>query len=331
MFAVVAKGADPADPLSCLYTGEWPEPEVPYGWTTVSVRAASLNQHDLWTLRGVGPPTRRMPVVLGSDAAGIDEDGNEVVVHSVIGDPGAGRGDETLDPRRALLGEEHHGTFAERVAVPRRNLVPKPAGLSFEAAACLPGAWLTAYRMLFGASGLAPGDTVLVQGAGGGVSTALIALGAVAGFRVWVTSRSAERRGRAVEIGAHAAFPVGERLPERVDAVMETVGEATWAHSLRSTRPGGRIVISGATTGGMPPADLHHVFFRQLTIVGSTLGTLADLHALSRLCATHGIAPLVDRVLPLDRAREGFEALEGGGVFGKVVFTPPSAAGADRG
>ncbi|MFF2658435.1 zinc-binding dehydrogenase [Kitasatospora sp. NPDC058032] len=322
MLAVVAKSADRADPLAGLHVGDWPAPRAEGDWTTVTVRAASLNQHDLWTLRGVGPGARHLPVVLGSDAAGVDEDGNEVLIHPVVGDPAAGHGDETLDPARTLLGDEHDGTFAERVAVPRRNLVPKPAGLSFEEAACLPGAWLTAYRMLFKRSGVRPGGTVLVQGAGGGVSTALIALGSAAGYRMWVTGRSEERRERALRLGAEGVFAAGARLPDRVDAVMETVGEATWAHSLRSVRPGGRVVVSGATTGAMPPADLAHVFFRQLTIVGSTLGTREELVELAAFCTAHRLAPVVDRVLPLSRAREGFQVLADGAVFGKVVFDP---------
>ncbi|WP_432092900.1 zinc-binding dehydrogenase [Streptomyces sp. bgisy100] len=324
MLAVVAKSSDPVDPLSGLHVGEWPEPCVPDGWTTVTVRAATLNQHDLWTLRGVGSGAQSLPVVLGSDAAGIDEQGNEVIVHSVIGDPAAGRGDETLDPDRTLLGDEHDGTFAERVVVPRRNLVAKPPELSFEEAACLPGAWLTAYRMLFHRAAVGPGDTVLVQGAGGGVSTALVVLGSAAGLRVWVTGRSPERRARALRLGADAVFPAGARLPARVDAVMETVGEATWAHSLRSVRPGGHVVVSGATTGSMPGADLAHIFFRQLTVVGSTLGTRDELRDLARFCAVHRLAPVIDRVLPLERAHEAFRALRDGEVFGKAVLTPLS-------
>src|SRR5262245_25222406 len=125
-----------------------PEPEPPDGWTTVTVKATSLNHHDLWSLRGVGLGEEQLPRILGRDAAGLDEDGNEVIVHAVIASPGW-RGDETLDPKRSLLSERHPGTFAERVAVPRHNLVPKPPELSFEQAACLPTAWLTAYRMLF--------------------------------------------------------------------------------------------------------------------------------------------------------------------------------------
>lgn len=321
MFAVAAAGTDATDPLSQLALGEWPEPQPKDGWVTVTVRAAALNQHDLWTLRGISSAAQRIPVVLGSDAAGVDDAGNEVIVHSVLGDPTAGRGDETVDPRRSVLGELHDGTFAERVAVPRRNLVPKPPSLSFEEAACLPGAWLTAYRMLFDRAPLKSGDIVLVQGTGGGVATALIALGKAAGFRMWATGRSEERRRRAETLGAEATFQPGTRLPERVDAVMETVGEATWAHSLRSVRPGGYIVVSGATTGAMPPAELRHVFYRQLTIAGSTLGTLEQLMELSRFCVDHHLSPTIDRVLPLAKAREGFAALDSGSVFGKVVFS----------
>ncbi|TDD85032.1 zinc-binding dehydrogenase [Actinomadura rubrisoli] len=322
MFAVAAKSTDDADPLGCLALGDWPSPSPPDGWTVVSVRAASLNHHDLWILRGVGPRGQRVPIVLGCDAAGVDEDGREVIVHSVIGDPAAGGGDETLDPRRSVLGEVHDGTFAEQVAVPRRNLVPKPAALSFAEAACLPGAWLTAYRMLFDRVSLRPGATVLVQGAGGGVSTALIALGAAAGYRVWVTGRDHDRLARACALGAEAGFPLGTRLPERVDAVMETVGEATWAHSLSSAKGGGSIVVSGATTGALARTDLTHVFFRQLTITGSTLGTREQLAELAAFCAGHRLKPLIDRVLPLTRAREGFRSLRDGKVFGKIVFTP---------
>jgi NADPH:quinone reductase-like Zn-dependent oxidoreductase len=243
------------------------------------------------------------------------------VVHAVIGDPDAGGGDETLDPRRSLLSEKHDGTFAQQVAVPKRNLLPKPEALSFEDAACLPTAYLTAYRMLFDKSGLQPGSTILVQGAGGGVATALILLGRAAGYRIWVTSRSEAKRDRAVKLGADRAFETGQRLPERVDAVMETVGEATWAHSLRSLRPGGRIVISGATSGGVPPADLNRVFFTQLSVVGSTMGTRDQLARLLRFCEQTGVRPLIDRVLPLTSAKDGFAAMIAGDLTGKVVFT----------
>lgn len=320
MFAVYADRFSAEDPVSVLQSGERPDPEVPPGWTTVSLRAAALNAHDVWSLRGVGLREDQLPVVLGCDGAGVDADGNEVVIHAVVGDPDF-RGDETLDPKRSLLSERYDGTFADVVAVPRRNLVPKPAGLSFEEAACLPTAWLTAYRMLFTQSGAAPGSTVLVQGAGGGVSTAAIVLGSAAGYRMWVTSRDEARRTRARELGAEQVFESGARLPERVDAVLETVGKATWAHSLRALRPGGTVVVSGATTGPDPSADLSRVFFLQLRVVGSTMGTRDELERLCRLLERTGVRPVIDTVLPLEQAREGFARMVAGEVFGKVVFT----------
>ena len=321
MFAVSAARFDADNPIAALELGERAEPAAPDGWTTVRVRAAALNHHDVWTLRGVGLPADRLPMTLGCDAAGVDADGNEVVVHAVIGNPQAGGGDETLDPSRTLLSELHQGTFAELVTVPRRNLVPKPAALSFEEAACLPTAYLTAFRMLFDRAPIGPGATVLVQGAGGGVATALIALGRAAGYRMWATSRSEAKRARALELGADQVFETGARLPERVDAVMETVGEATWAHSLRSLKPGGAVVISGATSGSVPSADLSRVFFLQLSVIGSTMGTRDELARLATFCEQTGVRPLIDRAMPLTEARVGFEAMIAGDVFGKVVFT----------
>lgn len=320
MLAAYAARLDPSDPLAALEVGERPEPEVPAGWTTVQVRAAALNHHDLWSLRGVGLRAEALPMVLGCDAAGVDADGRDVVVHAVIGHPDF-RGDETLDPGRSLLSERYAGTFADRVAVPRRNLVPKPACLSWAEAACLPTAWLTAYRMLFTRSGVQPGGTVLVQGAGGGVATALVLLGRAAGYRMWVTSRDADKGARAVELGADAWFRPGARLPERVDAVMETVGEPTWEHTLRALRPGGTVVVSGATAGAQVSSDLRRVFFLQLSIVGSTMGTRDELDRLLRFCETSGVRPRIDRVLPLENAREGFARIASGAAFGKVVFT----------
>jgi NADPH:quinone reductase-like Zn-dependent oxidoreductase len=323
MLAAFAARTAPDDPLSALELGERPAPQVPPGWARVRVRAASLNHHDLWSLRGVGLPADRLPMILGCDAAGTDEEGHDVVVHALVGDPDH-RGDETLDPRRSLLSERHQGTFADEVVVPRRNLVPKPPGLSFEEAACLPTAWLTAYRMLFTQSGLAPGGTVLVQGAGGGVATALIRLGSAAGLRVWATSRTEEKRARAVELGAEQAFESGARLPDRVDAVMETVGAATWSHSLKALRPGGTVVISGATSGPNPVAtELNRIFFLQLRVVGSTMGTREELERLIRFCERTGVRPVIDTVLPLERAREGFAKMADGDLVGKVVFTRP--------
>lgn len=321
MFAVYAESFSTDEPLSGLVLGERPEPVAESGWTTVEVKAASLNHHDLWSLRGVGLKEEALPMILGCDAAGLDEDGNEVVVHAVVSDP-SWTGDETLDPKRSLLSERYQGTFADKVVVPRRNVVSKPASLSFEEAACLPTAWLTAYRMLFVQGGLKPGDSVLVQGAGGGVATALIALGRAGGLRVFATSRDESKRARALELGAHEVLESGARLPQRVDAVMETVGRATWSHSIKSLRPGGTVVISGATSGNNPDqAELTRIFFLQLRVIGSTMGTRGELASLTELLDVSGVRPVIDQVLPMDKADQGFAAMAEGDVFGKIVFT----------
>jgi NADPH:quinone reductase-like Zn-dependent oxidoreductase len=320
MLAVSCVSQSVDDPLSGLSVGEHPDPDVPEGWLRVHVKAAALNHHDLWSLKGVGLAEDQLPMILGCDAAGVTDDGRDVVVHAVISTPGWS-GDETLDPRRTLLSELYDGTLAETVVVPAQNVLPKPAVLSWEEAACLPTAWLTAYRMLFTQSGLRPGDTVLVQGAGGGVATAAIVLARAAGMVVWATSRDEAKRARAIELGAHEVFEPGVRLPSRVDAVMETVGKATWSHSMKALRPGGTLVVSGATSGADPSADLNRLFFLQLRVLGSTMGTRAELAALLGLCEASGTRPIIDQVLPLSEARAGFERLATGDVFGKIVLT----------
>jgi NADPH:quinone reductase-like Zn-dependent oxidoreductase len=321
MLAARAVSASLEDPLSALEVGQVGEPNVPEGWALVDVKAVSLNHHDVWSLRGIGLPEERLPMIIGCDAAGIDEKGNEVIVHAVLGDPDF-PGGEIVDPGRTLLSEFHPGTLAERVAVPRRNLVPKPESLSFEEACCLPTAWLTAYRMLFDRSGLHPGQTVLIQGAGGGVASAAIPLARAAGFRAWATSREERKRDFAIECGAHEVFESGARLPAKVDVVIETVGKATWGHSLRSLKPGGRIVVAGATSGMDPSAELNRVFFKELEIVGSTMGTLEELARLVSMLDLTGIRPRIDKVLPLSGVAEGLRALAEGDVLGKIVIKP---------
>ncbi len=321
MFAVYAESFSSDEPLNGLVVGERPDPEVPDGWTTITVKAAALNHHDLWSLRGVGLKEDALPMILGCDAAGIDEDGNEVVVHAVISSP-TWTGDETFDPKRSLLSERYQGTFADKVAVPKRNVIAKPESLSFEEAACLPTAWLTAYRMLFTQGGLKAGDSVLVQGAGGGVATALISLARAGGLRVFATSRDEGKRAKALELGAHEVFESGARLPVKVDAVMETVGKATWSHSIRALRPGGTIVISGTTSGPqLDDAELTRIFFLQLRVIGSTMGTSTELASLVNLLDASGARPLIDRTLPMEQAKDGFAAMADGDVFGKIVFT----------
>jgi NADPH:quinone reductase-like Zn-dependent oxidoreductase len=309
------------DPLSALEVADGPAAPAPPGWVRVTVGAAALNRHDLWSLRGVGLPADRLPMVLGCDAAGTTDDGADVVVHAVVSDEEF-RGDETLDPRRTLLSELHPGTLAEHVWVPRRNLLPKPAGWSVERAASLGTAWLTAYRMLFTQARAVPGQTVLVQGAAGGVSNALVTLGCAAGLRVWVTGRTPRRLAKARSWGAAATFDTGERLPGRVDAVFETVGKATWKHSVQSLKPGGCIVVSGATTGGDAPAMLENVFFKQLRVLGSTMGTRDEFERLLQFCDTAGLEPEVDSVHALADARDAFARLDSGEAVGKVLVRP---------
>jgi NADPH:quinone reductase-like Zn-dependent oxidoreductase len=320
MFAVYAKEPNKENPLESLVVGERPDPEVPAGFVKVAVKAASLNMHDLWTLRGVGIKPEQFPMILGCDGAGVLEDGTEVVLHSVINDP-SWHGDDTLDPKRTLLTEKLQGTFADYVVVPERNVLPKPAGMSFTEAATMGTAWLTAYRMLFVKSGLRPGQTMLVQGASGGVSTALVQLGKAAGMRVWVTGRTEEKRALSEQLGAHQTFESGARLPERVDAVFETVGKATWSHSVKSLKPGGIIVVSGSTSGPDANAELQRVFFLQLRVSGSTMGTREELASLLEYVDLANIKPQIGAELPFDKAEEGFKNMLNGDTAGKIVFT----------
>ena len=321
MHAIYANGISSDDPLSVLAIGDVEPKTTPEDWVDVEVKAMSLNHHDVWALKGQALREEQVPMILGTDAAGIGPDGEPVVVHAVIGDPARAAGDETLDPKRSLLSEIYPGTFAERVRVPSRNLIPLPEGMDFAQAACLPTAYLTAYRMLATKSQTKPGDTVLIQGAGGGVATAAIVLAKAMGLRVWVTSRDSAKGEWAQSIGADEAFEIGARLPDRVDAVIETVGEATWSHSLKSLRPGGVVVVSGATSGAMPPADLNRVFFLQLQVAGSTMGTATEFAQLVSLMRETNTSPIIDRTIPMDSAREGFAAMISGELRGKVVMT----------
>jgi NADPH:quinone reductase-like Zn-dependent oxidoreductase len=321
MLAAYAARASDEDPLSALEVGDIELPAAPEGWIPIQVRAAALNHHDIFSLRGVGLAEDKLPMVLGCDAAGIDPDGNEVVVHAVIGDASRGGGDETLDPKRSLLSEVYPGTLAEQVWVPAGNVVAKPAELSWEEAGSISTAWLTAWRMLHTKAQVKEGQTILVQGAGGGVATAAIALGKAAGVRVWATSRSEAKRAKAEELGAEQTFEPGGRLPERVDAVIETVGDATFGHSLKSIRPGGRVVVCGSTSGGVTPLELQRTFFLQLEILGSTMGTKAEFEAMLAFMVDKGVKPPIDSTYPLGEARAALAKLYDGDVFGKIVLT----------
>jgi NADPH:quinone reductase-like Zn-dependent oxidoreductase len=312
MRAAYAAKADPDHPLQALTVGEFPDPTPPDEWVLVDVRAASLNQHDLWSLRGVGLRADRLPMVLGCDAAGVDEEGNEVVIYPVVADPD--------DPRGLSLFSEHYpGTLADRVAVPRENLVPKPAGVSFVDAACLPTAWLTAYHMLTTRGRVDEASAVLVQGAGGGVATAAVALAVALGKRVYATSRDAAKRERIAALGATAVEP-GARLPERVDVVIESVGAPTIDHSMKCSAPGARIVVCGATGGHLATVDLRRLFAMRLDLLGSSMGTPDDLVALLDLMVAKDVRPTIDTTYGFTAVADAFAKLESGNIFGKVAI-----------
>src|SRR5882762_996054 len=322
MFAIYAARPNPDDPLASLVLGERPEPNVPEGWVRVKISHASLNRHDLFTLRGITghPEGITYPIILGNDAAGTLDDGTPIVIYPMMGSADW-RGDETLDPKWHIPSEFIHGTFADYAGVPRRNVIPLPEDLSPLHASVLGTAWLTAYRALFTKSGLRAGETVLIQGATGGMATALIQLGRAAGFEVWATSRSEEGRAQAKALGAHQSFPSNEALPRKVPVVIDNVGADSWAHSMSSLARGGTLVTVGGTTGFEVALNLLPVFADQLTITGSIMGTLEDMENMVRLIALAGIEPEIGTVLPMAGAEDGFRAMWEGRTRGKTVFT----------
>ncbi|HUE70728.1 MAG TPA: zinc-binding dehydrogenase [Pirellulaceae bacterium] len=322
MFAVYATHAAPDDPLAALRIGEQPDPDIPEGWVRVRISHASLNRHDIFTLRGISghPEGITYPIILGNDAAGTLDDGTPVVIYPMMGSDDW-RGDETLDPKWHIPSEFMHGTFADYVILPKRNAIPLPKNLSPLYASVLGTAWLTAYRALFTKSGLQAGETVLIQGATGGMATALIQLGRAAGFEIWATSRSEEGRAQAKVLGAHLAFPSNEPLPRKVPAVIDNIGADTWAHSMSSLARGGTLVTVGGTTGFDLTLNLLPVVADQLTIAGSIMGTLKDMQDMMRLISQAGIEPEIGVVLPMEQAEEGFRTMWEGLTHGKTVFT----------
>ena len=328
MKAVYASAVNHDDPLSVLAVGDQPEPQSRPFWSTVSVRAVTVNHHDVWSLQGVGLSAEQTPMILGTDAVGIlDEDipgkhglkaGREVVLYTFVGTDGAG---VAPGARRTILSEKYPGTMAEKTAVPSANVFAKPSNLTEIEAAALGTSWLTAYSLLFDAAGVKPGDSVLIQGAGGGVSTAAIQLAQAAGLEVFVTSREADKRAKALKLGAHAAFEICARLPSKVDAVIESVGAATWSHSMKSVRPGGTIAICGATTGDQPGAELTRLFFQDIRVQGSTMGSREDFARLLRFVERANLHPAIDSVFSgLDAAPEAFAKMIEGNVFGKIAI-----------
>jgi NADPH:quinone reductase-like Zn-dependent oxidoreductase len=213
------------------------------------------------------------------------------------------------------------GTLASYIVAPERNIVPIPEGLDFVDASVLGIAWLTAYRMLFTKSGLRTGQRMLVQGSSGGVTTALIQLGAAAGMRVWCTGRTEAKRELGLRLGAERAFPALAELPEKVDAVFDTSGESTWKHSVASVKTGGTVVTCGGHAGREVPMDLARIFVEGISIHGCYLGTLEEFRDLIQLVVRKGIKPCIGEVLPLEKADEGLEKLLAGETDGKIVIT----------
>ncbi|AEO42537.1 zinc-binding dehydrogenase [Xanthomonas euvesicatoria] len=322
MFAVYAKEANVDDPLASVVVGERPEPIVQEGWVRVKVTHASLNRHDIFTLRGMTSQEQPIPfpMILGNDAAGVLEDGTPVVLYPVLGSDDW-KGDETLDPHWHVISELVPGTMADYVAVPKRNAVPIPDGLSPLHASLLGTAWLTAYRSLFAKSRLIPGQTLLVQGASGGMSTALIQMGRAAGFEVWVTTRNDEGAAIAERLGANRVLRHGEPLPRRVDAVVDNVGAATWADSLKAVKRGGVLVINGITTGNIAETDVLRIFVEQIDIRGTIMGTLEEMKAMMQFVIRNNIAPEVGAVVPMTEARDAIRNMIDGRTQGKTVFT----------
>jgi zinc-binding alcohol dehydrogenase/oxidoreductase len=304
-----------------------PDPVAGPGEVLIGLRAASLNHLDIWLRRGL--PSAPKPRILGADGAGVVvalgegvdrfREGDEVVIN-----PG-------LDEGARIVGEHMDGTHAELIALPAEYVYPLPDGLTFEQAAAFPLVFETAYRMLVTRGGLQEGEWVFVWGIGGGVATAAMQVAKALGARVIVTSSSDEKLARARELGAdatinHAEADVAAAVREATDGhgadiVVEHVGEATWKTSLQVAASGGRVAVCGATSGPNPPANLHRIWWKQLTILGSTMGTQADFQAAYELVASGRAEPVVDRAFPLAEAAAAHEHLEAGRQLGKVVLT----------
>ena len=306
-----------------------PDPVAGPGEVLIGLRAASLNHLDVWLRRGL--PSAPKPRILGADGAGVVvalgegvdrfREGDEVVIN-----PG-------LDEGARIVGEHMDGTHAELIALPADYIYPLPEGLTFEQAAAFPLVFETAYRMLVTRGGLQEGEWVFVWGIGGGVATAAMQIAKALGARVIVTSSSDEKLARARELGADATVNHGEAdvaaaVREATgghgaDIVVEHVGEATWKTSLQVAAPGGRVTVCGATSGPNPPANLHRIWWKQLTVLGSTMGTQADFQAVYELVAGGRAQPVVDRAFPLTEAAAAHEHLESGRQLGKVILTIP--------
>lgn len=330
--------------------GEVPTPEPGPGRVRIRVVAAALNHLDLWTRRGIPGLDLAMPHVLGADGAGVVDAVGEGVEGWSAGDevfvqPGlfCGRcefclqGEESLCIRYRLLGEHVAGTLAEFVVVPAENVYARPARLPWSAAAAFPLAYQTAWRLVIGRGRLAAGESVLVHGIGGGVASAALQIARYAGAYVYVTSSSREKLDRAIGLGADVAIDYTvEDVPAAirsltgkrgVDLVVDNVGEATWRDSIECVRRGGRIATCGATTGNEAVTPINRVYWKHVSIVGSTMANRREFATVARLVAGGRIEPVVDRVFPFEEARAALERMEAGDQFGKIVVAGPGREG----
>ena len=299
-----------------------PDPTPQEGEVLVHLRAAALNHLDLWIRQGL--PSVPKPRILGADGAGTLDNGERVVIN-----PGLDHG----DGRITVVGEHMDGTHAELVSIPEENVYPIPDGLSFEEAAAFPLVFETAYRMLVTKAAIQPDEWVLLWGIGSGVATASLQIAKALGANAIVTSSRDDKLARARELGAdatvnHAEDDVVETVMEATagrgaDIVVEHVGEATWQRTLQAVRAGGRITVCGATSGANPPAALHRIWWKQLTVLGSTMGTKEDFEGAYELIASGRARPVVDRIFPLAEARAAHAYLEAGEQLGKVLLSIP--------
>jgi zinc-binding alcohol dehydrogenase/oxidoreductase len=313
-----------------------PDPTPGPGEVVVRLKAAALNHRDVWIRKGLYAGIK-MPVVLGSDGAGVVEAvgpgaDQALVGREVVVNPGLDWGDDPRVQAAAfrILGLPDDGTYAERIKVPASHVHPKPVGWSWEEAAALPLAGLTAYRAVVTRAQVKPGETVLVTGIGGGVSLFALQIARACGARVVVTSGSDEKLARARQLGAvgGANYKTGDWGAEVVkmlggagpDVVIDSVGGETFGKCIDIARPGGRIVTYGATTGPVPQVEVRRIFWKQLSILGSTMGTPAEFAAMLALYSSAGPRPVVDKVFPLDDAAGAHRRMEEAGQFGKIVL-----------
>jgi len=327
--------------------GDFPDPEVGRGEVLVDVKAGALNHLDLWTRRGLPTIDVEMPHVPGSDAAGVVEAVGEGVTRFESGDRvavAAGRycgecefcreGDTTRCVNFRIIGEHVPGVHAERAAVPSENLVPVPEGVAWETAAAAPLVFQTAWRMLISRGDLDPGESILVLGASGGVGHAAVQIADYTGAEVYATASTDEKLDYAAEIGAdHTinyeaedfAAAIREQTGGRgVDVVVDHVGAATWHDSLKSLAKGGRVVTCGATTGGRPETDLNRIFWNQLEVIGSTMGTPGEVDDVLELVWEGALEPRIRATLPMSETARAHELIEEREGFGKVVVVPDS-------